>query len=117
MQTKEDLVNSVREWVILENKMRDAQRIVRDMRKQKKELTTTLIEVMKENDVGEFSITNGSIVYKENKIKAPLSRKHLLKALAEYFKNDITVTKELTDHILNTRDIKTVESIEYKINK
>ena len=117
MESKAELVSSVREWVVLETKMREAQRLVRDMRKQKKGLTTALIEVMKENDVDAFSITNGSIVYKENKIKAPLSRGHLLKALSEYFKNDPGVTKELTDHILNTRDIKTVETIEYKLNK
>jgi hypothetical protein len=117
MQTKEDLVYNVREWVLLENKMRDAQKLVRELRKTKKELTANLIEVMKEHEVDAFSITTGSIVYKENKIKAPLSRRHLLKALSEYFKDDPLVSGEITNHILNTRDVKTVESIEYKLNK
>tara|TARA_B100000927_G_scaffold285572_1_gene275839 strand:+ start:157 stop:510 length:354 start_codon:yes stop_codon:yes gene_type:complete len=117
MQSKSELLEHVREWVTIETKMKEKQREVREMRSRKKELTGLLVDVMKDNDIDSFNITNGSIVYKESKVRAPLSKKHLLTALSDYFKTDPSLSKELTDHILNTRATKSVESIEYKMNK
>ncbi len=72
---------------------------------------------MKTNKIDCFDINGGSLVYKTNKTKKPISGKTLLTALKNYYKSQPNLAEELTKHIMDSREITTKEIIERKIDK
>jgi hypothetical protein len=117
MQTEAELIELVRDWVRIDNETRVLRKEVRDRNARKKELTKTLIEVMKENDIDCFDIKQGKLTYAKSKVKASLSKKHLITALSSYFKEKPELAREISNHILDTRGVKEVENIRRKYNK
>ena len=70
---------------------------------------------MKSNEIDCFDISDGKIVYSQNKIKAPVSKKHLLTCLSQYFeKSDPSAAQELTRYILDSREVKLKDNIRFK---
>ena len=114
---KEALRQNVRDWINIDNEIKKLQKIIREKRKEKKSLTEGLVDVMKSNDIECFDITDGQLLYTQTKSKAPLSKKHLLKSLTEYFKNDPQQIRELSKHIMDSREEKVRENIKRKIKK
>ena len=51
MQTKEDLINSVKEWLTIDKEIADLQKEIREKRNLKKELSNGLINVMKQHNI------------------------------------------------------------------
>jgi hypothetical protein len=73
---------------------------------------------MKSNDIDQLNIPDGELQYKKYKTRAPLSKKHLISSISNYFKNkDPELIKELSTFIMNTREIKEIENIKRKIKK
>ena len=72
---------------------------------------------MKNNEIDCFDINDGKLIYSKNKIKAPLSKKHLLTSLTKYYQNDKDAAMKISQFILDTREIKYKETIRRKINK
>ena len=73
--------------------------------------------LMKSNDIEQLNIPDGQLIYTKNKIRAPLSKKHLLASLSTYFKNDQRIVSELSKYIMDTRLEKEKENIKRKIKK
>jgi hypothetical protein len=117
MDTKEQLVNNVKEWVKIDNEITQLKADIKIKTNKKKSLTENLVTVMKTNNIDCFDINGGSLVYKQNKIKKPISGKTLLAALQNYYKNDEKIAKEITQHVLDNREVKINEIIERKIDK
>lgn len=114
-QTKEQLVAVVKEWVTLETEIKTLQKHIKDRRARKKELTGALVDTMKTNEIDCFDISDGKIVYSQNKVKAPVSKKHLLSCLSQYFeKSNPDVAQELTTFILDSREVKVKDNIRFK---
>ena len=114
---KEQLISNVRNWITLDNEIKQLQKLAKEKRKEKKELTTNLVEIMKTNDIQCFDIKDGKLMYTQNKIRAPLSKKHLLKCLSDYFKNDSEKILKLSKFIMDSREEKVKENIKRKIKK
>jgi len=114
---KDKLIENVRSWITIDNEIKQLQKMAKEKRKEKKALTENLVHVMKEHDIQCFDISDGKLMYTQNKVKAPLSKKHLLKSLAEFFQNDPEKVGALSKHILDTRDEKVRENIKRKIKK
>ena len=112
-----ELLNNVKTWLTIDNEIRTLQKEIKNRRKLKKELTDSLVGVMKNNDIEQLNVPDGQLIYTKNKTKAPLSKKHLLISLATYFKNDPRIVQELTQFIMNSRQEKERENIKRKINK
>ena len=72
---------------------------------------------MKTNEIDCFDINDGKIVYTQNKVKTPLSKKHLMAALLDYYKNDPKSAEDVSNFIMDSREEKVKESIRRKINK
>ena len=72
---------------------------------------------MKTNNVEQLNIPDGELIYTHKKVKAPLSKKHLLASLSLYFKNDERIVDELGKYIMNSRKDKEKENIKRKIKK
>ena len=117
MATQEVIVNNVRGWLSIEEEIKELQKIIREKKKEKKVITENLVEIMKENEIDCFDITDGKLVYTKNKVRQALSKKHLLAALATYFQNDGNKAKEVANFVLDSRGTKIKENIRHKIKK
>ena len=119
-ETKEELVNLVRQWVSVENEMKVLSKELKDRREQKKELTQSLVEVMKGHDIDCFDITDGKLMYTRNRVKAPINKKLLFDSLAAYLSESGVPAEEVTkmvDHVLDSREVKTKEGVRLKANR
>jgi len=117
METKEELVNSVKEWIKIDNEIAQLKAEVKNRNIKKKDLTESLMNVMKKNEIDCFDITGGALLYKKNTIKKPITGKTLLSSLQKYYENDPKIAEDLTKHVMETREEKVKETIKRKIDK
>ena len=117
METKDQLVNNIKEWIKMDTEISQLKNEIKDRNTKKKTLTENLVTVMKSNKIDCFDINGGALVYKTNKIKKPINGKTLLNALQNYYKTDPTIAEEITKHVLNSREEQVKETIKRKIDK
>jgi seryl-tRNA synthetase len=115
MMDKEVLVNTIKEWIQIDNEMKELQKGLRERRERKKELTNDLVNTMKQNEIDCFDINDGKLVYSKNTVKSSINKKHILNTIGEYFRDTPEQAKELCEHILNTRSEVVKETIKRKI--
>ena len=116
-ETQQALLENVKSWLTIDNEIRALQKEIKERRKMKKQLTTELMSTMKNNDIDALNVPDGELIYNKTKTKAPLSKKHLLSSLGQYFKGDQRMIDELSKFIMETRAEKEKESIRRKIKK
>jgi hypothetical protein len=113
--TKEQLVNTVKEWITIDQQMSVLQREIKQRRNRKKELTSILVEIMKTNEIDCFDINDGKIIYTQNKVRSPINKKHILECLSKYFGDNTDIhIDDITQFILDNREMKTKENIRLK---
>jgi hypothetical protein len=118
MDTKEQLVSYVKEWVAIDEEMKQLQKVMREKRQKKKELNDVLIGVMKQNEIECFDTKNGKLLYSVNKTKKSITKKMLFETLQKYYQNDEDKANEIAAFILESRDETVKEIIKRKeINK
>ena len=117
METKEELVINVKEWIKIDNEILQLKAQVKERNLKKKQLTDSLMNVMKKNEIECFDINGGALIYKKNTIKKPITGKTLLSTLQKYYANDQKMAEELTKHVLESREEKVKETIKRKIHK
>jgi hypothetical protein len=117
MDTKEELVKHIRGWIQIDNEMSLLQKQMKNLRDEKKDLTASLVDVMKSNEIDCFDINDGKLIYAKSKHKKPLNKKSLYDALQVYFKDDTGLAQEVSEHILNSREETIKESIKRKKEK
>ena len=117
MASKQELVSLIKDWIGCDNKLKQLQKTAKEIRVEKKALTEHLVNVMKDNEIDCFDINDGKLVYKQNKVKTPLSKKHLLSALMNYYKDDPQSAEEVSNFIMESREEKVKESIQRKVVK
>ena len=115
MDTKDQLVNSIRDWIQVDNEMRTIQERLKKLRKNKKDITSSLVEVMKGNEIDCFDINDGKLIYSKTKIKKPINKDYLNKTLSLYFENNKEKAEQLSKFLLEQREEKITESIRRKI--
>jgi hypothetical protein len=114
METKEELVENIKEWVKMESDIAKLRKDMRDINNRKKTITESLLKVMKNNEIDCFDINGGSLIYKKNKVKKPLSGKTLLNLLQTYYKEDTNMAEELSKYIMENREEQIKETIKLK---
>jgi hypothetical protein len=117
METKEQLVNNIKEWIKMDTEIADLKAQIKDRNNKKKNLTENLVTVMKTNKIDCFDINGGALVYKQNKIKKPINGKSLLSVLTNFYKNDPKMAEDLTKFVLDNREEQIKETIKRKIDK
>tara|TARA_B100000424_G_scaffold171955_1_gene132573 strand:+ start:232 stop:591 length:360 start_codon:yes stop_codon:yes gene_type:complete len=116
--SKEILINTIKEWVTINNKMTDIQKILKELRGKKKQLSDSLIKIMENNEIDGIDINNGKLVYRKNKVKAPINKDYLLKMLDNYFEKYPEIdTGDVSSFILDNRPIKETGVLTIKQNK
>ena len=120
MATKDDLVTNIKGWMKVDEEIRLLSRELKERRSQKKEYADALVEIMKENDIDCFDMNAGKIIYTRNKVKAPLSKKHLLSCLEQFASANPDCNLpagEVGQFILDSREAKVKEGIRHKPQK
>ena len=117
METKEQLVNNIKEWIKIDTEIAELKAQIRDKNNKKKGLTENLVTVMKNNKIDCFDINGGALVYKTNKVKKPINGKSLLLALQSYYKTEPNMAEDLTKYIMDNRQEQVKETIKRKIDK
>jgi hypothetical protein len=117
METKDQLIKTIKEWVKIDNDIRKLQKELAERKKEKTKLSTSLIEVMKKNEIDNFDINNGQICYTKKNIKKPITKKTLMDILSKFYKGDTLKASEVNTFILENREESVKESLTLKVNK
>jgi len=115
--TKEQLKDYLRQWVRIENEISTLSAEIKKRKLIHQQLSASLLDVMRKNEIDCFDIANGRIVYSKTKVRAPLNNGQLKSALTTYYKDDAEKASSLTTFLLESRIEKTRESIKMKIPK
>lgn len=117
--TKELLVGNIKEWLHLDNEMKELQKQIKIRKDKKKKLTDNLVNTMKSNEIDCFDVKDGQLIYTQTKSKSALNKKTLLSSLEKYFSDsgDQQMVPDLCQFILENREIKITESIKRKQQK
>ena len=115
METKEQLIKSIQEWVKNDNEIRQLKNEINIRKNTQKRISTELIETMRSNEIDEFDISNGKIKYSKRSVRKPITKKGLLSILSKYCKGDINKAVEINNFIVENREETTVETIVRKI--
>lgn len=116
MALNQDIINSVKEWVKLDNEMRTLKDEINNRKKRKDNISNNLLRTMKEKDIDTFDLKDGKLEYKTRKTKKPISKKMLLNILSTYYQGDSNKASELNNYILSNREENVKEIISRKID-
>lgn len=117
METKEQLIKCVKEWVRIDNELRTLQKEQAIRKTEKKNISKDLMEVMKRNEIDCFDLKDGQLMYTKKNVKKPITKKNLVGILANYYKGDVNRALELNDFIMDNREEVVKESIVRKVGK
>lgn len=113
--SKEHLVKTIKDWVRLDNEMRTLQNELKQRKIDKKNVSVSLMDIMKNHEIDCFDINNGQICYSRKNVKKPITKKVLMDTLSKYFKGDILKASEVNNYIIENREETVKESIVRKI--
>ena len=117
MTEKQNLVNVVKEWVQVDNKIIQLNKVLKELRQQKKKWNEEMIATMKQNEIDIFDIKDGQIKYKLETKREPLSQKRLLAILEKHPQLGAEQAKIINEFVYDNRNEITKESIVRKIQK
>tara|TARA_B100001540_G_C15568521_1_gene533804 strand:+ start:219 stop:578 length:360 start_codon:yes stop_codon:yes gene_type:complete len=118
MNTKEELVTNIKQWLQLENEIKLLQKELKTRKDKRKEISSLLVNVMKENEIDCFDVSEGKILYTKNKTKSSISKQFLMDTLKQYFPEDSNIDPdEVGQFILDNRKIDIKENLRHKPNK
>lgn len=101
--TKDELILNIKEWIKMDSEITKLKAEVKEKTNKKKELTESLVNVMKSNAIDCFDINGGSLIYKQKKTRRTISGKFLLSQLEDYYKEQPELAKEITQKVLDNR--------------
>jgi len=116
-ENKNQLIKIVKEWVRMDNEIRQLQKEISTRRQDKKKMNDQLMETMKSNDIDCFDLNDGKICYTKKNVKQPINNKVLLDILTKYYNGDLSQASEINNFIKDNRTEVTKENITRKISK
>ena len=115
--TNTELVDVVKQWVQTDNKLIQLNKMVKELRQEKKRWNEEMIRTMKKNEIDIFDIKDGQIKYKSEKKKEPLTQKKLLTILGKHPQLGAEQVDALNNFVYENRAETVKESIVRKIHK
>jgi len=116
METKEQLVNAIKEWVKLDNEIKTLNSELKTRKLKQKKVSDILIETMKKENIDGVEINNGkdNLSYTKRSVKKPITKGLLMNILSKYYEGDINKATEINNYILENREETIKESITLK---
>ena len=115
--SNDELIDNIKNWIISDEKIKNLQKQIRDIKKNKKNLEKNLMTIMKNNSVDEIDTNNYKIIYSQKKVKKSITKKYLKNILAKYFENNLSKAEEVENYIQNNREEIIKENIKKKLKK
>jgi hypothetical protein len=103
METKEQLVKTIKEWVKIDNEIRKLKNEQTIRKNEQKRISQDLIEVMRKNEIDEFDLNDGKIMYTKKSVKKPITKKILLNILSNFYEGDIMKANQINNYIMENR--------------
>jgi len=116
MNLKNELIINVKEWVRLDNEMNTLKKELNIRKNEKKLVSGSLMNIMKNNDVDCVDLKDGQLCFNQKTVKKPITKKSLFSILSKYYNGNDTKTTELQEFILENRESVVKESISRKIS-
>jgi hypothetical protein len=117
METKDQLITVIREWVKLDNEIRTLKNEEKIRKTSKDKLSAILMDTMKQNSLDEIAINNGQLKYSKKTVKKPITKTTLLQLLSKYYDGNTDKANEVREFIMENREETVQESIVRKIDK
>jgi hypothetical protein len=114
METKDELIVKIKQWIQLDNEIKEKEKSIKLLKVDKKKISELLIQTMKTNEIDCVNIQDGALLFKKQTVKQSLNKKLLQNCLIEYLK-DSEKANEMSEFILGKRGEKVVESIKRKV--
>jgi predicted nuclease with TOPRIM domain len=113
------LQNNIKEWVVLDNKIKKINDSMKEFKDKKNELTDKILDHISINNmnINTINISDGKLNFIETKQATILSYKFLQECFKEFFINDEHKANELFEFIKNKRTYTTNPSIKRLYNK
>ena len=105
MSDKQALIEIVKSWVTLDNQIRALANKLKVLRKEKKGKNEEMINVMKANEIDNFDLKDGQILYKKETKREALTQKRLLDILAKHPQLGEEQAKHLNQFIYDRRKV------------
>jgi hypothetical protein len=75
------------------------------------------MKMMKDNEIDQFDVKGGKLVYSKTSVKKPITKKSLLSSLSKFYKGDISQAIEMNNFIMSNREETVKESIRRSVVK
>ena len=108
---KAELVQIIREWITTDTEIRTMNKELRARKEKLKKVSDNLMKTMKENEIDEFDIKGGKLMYTKTKVKKPITKKNLAVILSKFYNGDVSQAIEMNNFIMNNREEVVKESI------
>jgi hypothetical protein len=108
---KAELVGSIKEWIRIDNEIRNLNKEIRERKTQMTKISQNLMSTMKDNNIDEFNVKEGKLIYSKKQVKKPITKKYLTDVLLKYYNGDDEQATELNSFINENREATVKETI------
>ena len=101
-----NLEDKIKKWVILDNKNREINDMLKKVRDEKKGTEDDIYKIIENRNMKNISvnISDGRLAFSETKSSTPLTYKFIEKCLLEIIDNEASVER-IIEHIKNSRQV------------
>jgi hypothetical protein len=117
MENKQQLIDSIKDWVKLDNEIRKLQSEITSRKNEKKNVSTKLMETMNANNIDCFDIKDGQLCYNKRSVKKPITKKGLFDILTKYYNGDLMQATQVNEYIIENREEVVKETLVRKMAK
>jgi len=114
IEKKDHLIKIVKDWVKIDNELKQLRKEINTRKTKEKEISTELMNVMKKYEIDEFNITGGKIMYSKKNVKKPINKKTLIQLLSNYFDGNYEKANDINNYIMENREEVIKETIVHK---
>ena len=117
MENKQQLIDSIKDWVKLDNEIRKLQSEISSRKNEKKNVSTKLMQTMNANNIDCFDIKDGQLCYNKRNVKKPITKKGLFDILTKYYNGDLMQATQVNEYIIENREEVVKETLVRKMAK
>jgi hypothetical protein len=117
MENKQQLIDSIKDWVKLDNEIRKLQSEISTRKNEKKNVSTKLMHTMNANNIDCFDIKDGQLCYTKRNVKKPITKKGLFDILTKYYNGDLMQATQVNEYIIENREEVVKETLVRKMAK
>ena len=93
----------VKKYIVYDDDIKKLEKIIKEKKKEKKQITDGIIEFMSNYNIEDLSTENGKLKRSVSFIKKPINKETIQKKLSEYLNNS-DKANEATLYIFNNRE-------------